>query len=85
MEVLFAFGSGDRKEAQTANTINRVVAIFPVKELRSIGNLMTSNLKVSSKQNQQEYRHEQQAILRPNMAKTRGPGRKLHLSAMRVR
>jgi hypothetical protein len=45
VEIRFAFGSGDRKEAQTANTINGVVAIFPVKELRGIGDLMTSNLK----------------------------------------
>lgn len=53
VEVRFAFRSGHCQKAHTANAINRVVIIFPVKELRGASDLVTSNLKVNSKQNKQ--------------------------------
>jgi hypothetical protein len=64
VEIRFAFASCDCQKTQTANTINRVVTIFTVKELRSIGDCVTPNLKASSKQNKQQVSN-----LSSNMAK----------------
>lgn len=63
-EIRFAFASCDCQKTQSANTINRVVAIFPVKELRSIGDWVTSNLKVSSKQNKQRENSGSSSVMK---------------------
>jgi hypothetical protein len=47
VQVRFAFASGDRQKAHTANAINRIVVILPVEELGTIGDWVTSILKAS--------------------------------------
>jgi len=59
VEIRFAFASCDCQKTQSANTVNRVVAVLPVKELRSIGDCVTSNLKANSKQNKQQHLYAQ--------------------------